>query len=70
MRFKITVRFSSREPHRCLLFKNTNSTVPLYADEFVFLKYTYLLSKSPQRVEFLDTLRLPLTRELSKQSFD
>ncbi len=45
------VRFPSRKPHHCLLLTNTNSTVPPYADEFVFVKYPYLLSKSTQRVE-------------------
>ena len=45
------VRFSRRKPHHCLLLTNTNSTVPEYADEFVFVKYTYLLSKSTPRVE-------------------
>jgi len=44
-------RFSSRKPHHCSLLTNTNSTVPVYADEFVFVKYTYLLSKSTLRVE-------------------
>ncbi len=48
---RIKARISSREPRHCLLSTNTNSTVPTYANEFVFAEYTYLLSKSTQRVE-------------------
>ena len=48
-------RFLSRKPLHCLLPTITNSTVRQYADEFVFLKYTYLLSKSHLRVGFIDT---------------
>jgi len=40
-----------------LLPTNANSTVPTYADEFAFVEYPYLLSKSAQRVEFIDTLK-------------
>ncbi len=43
---RIMARISSREPRHYLLSTNTNSTVPTYADEFVFVEYTYLLSKS------------------------
>ena len=51
-------RFPLGKPLHCLLPTNTNSTVRQYADEFVFVKYPYLLSKSFQCVEFLDTLKV------------
>ena len=51
------VQFSSRKPHHCLLLTNTNSTVPEYADEFVFVKYAYLFQSQISVSNFFDTLR-------------
>ncbi len=48
---RIMARFPRWEPRHCLLSSKTNSTVPTYADEFVFAKYTYLFRSLFLRVE-------------------
>ena len=40
-------RKTSDFPRHCLLFRKTNSTVPLYANEFVLRKYPFLFQHLP-----------------------